>query len=51
VAYAVIGFESMAAYEAYRARIRADPEGRSNFEFAQQKRFILREERSWLELV
>jgi hypothetical protein len=51
VAYAVIGFDNLAAYEAYRARIRADPEGRANFDFAQSKRFILREERSWLEAV
>jgi hypothetical protein len=51
VAYAVIGFDSLAAYEEYRARIRADPEGRANFAFAQEKRFILREERSWLEAV
>jgi hypothetical protein len=51
VAYAVIGFDSLAAYEEYRARIRADPEGRANFAFAQTKRFILREERTWLEAV
>ena len=32
-----------------RARLRSDDEGRANFAMAQQKRFILREERSWLE--
>ncbi|HEY7609171.1 MAG TPA: NIPSNAP family protein [Alphaproteobacteria bacterium] len=51
VAYAVIGFESLAAYEAYRARIRADAEGKANFAFAQERRFILREERSFLAAV
>ena len=45
----LIGFDSLAAYESYRAVLRADPEGRANFEMAQAQRFILREERSWLE--
>ena len=49
IAWGLIGFDSLAAYEAYRARLRADPEGRANFERAQAERFILREERSWLE--
>jgi len=49
VAWGLIGFESLAAYEAYRARLKADPEGRENFAFAQQKRLILREERTFLE--
>ena len=51
VAFALIGFESLAAYEIYRSRLRADPEGRANFAFAQSKRLILREERSFLEAV
>jgi hypothetical protein len=51
VAFGLIAFESLAAYEAYRARLKADPEGRENFAFAQSKRFILREERSFLENV
>lgn len=46
-AWGLIGFESLAAYEAYRARLRTDPEGRANFAFAQDRRFILREERSF----
>lgn len=49
IAWGLIGFDSLAAYERYRATLRADPEGRANFERAQQHRFILREERSWLE--
>jgi hypothetical protein len=48
VAYGVISFESLAAYEAYRARLRADPEGLANFAFAEEKRLILREERTFL---
>ena len=51
VAWGLIAFESLAAYEAYRAKLKADPEGRSNFAFAQEKRLILREERSFLEAV
>jgi len=46
-AWGLIGFESLAAYEAYRARLRSDPEGRANFAMAQEKRFILREERTF----
>ena len=49
VAWGLIGFDSLAAYERYRATLRADAEGRANFELAQAERFILREERSWLE--
>jgi hypothetical protein len=51
IAWGLIGFESLAAYEAYRARLRADPEGRENFALAQRQRFILREERSFCEPV
>ena len=50
-AWGLIAFESLAAYEAYRARIKADAAGRENFALAQSKRFILREERSFLENV
>jgi hypothetical protein len=48
IALALIGFPSLAAYEAYRARLRADPEGAANFRFAQDRRFILSEERTFL---
>jgi hypothetical protein len=51
VAYGLIAFDSLAAYEAYRARLRSDPEAIANFAFAQDKRFILREERTFLEAV
>jgi hypothetical protein len=48
VALALISFASLADYEAYRARIKADPAGRANFAMAQEMRFILSEERTWL---
>ncbi|MFO1217098.1 MAG: NIPSNAP family protein [Burkholderiaceae bacterium] len=51
VAWGLIAFDSLAAYEAYRQRLKADPEGRANFEIAQSERFILREERSFVEAV
>lgn len=51
IAWGLIAFESLAAYEAYQARLRADPEGRQNFAAAQAKRFILREERNFVEAV
>jgi hypothetical protein len=51
VAWGLISFPSLAAYETYRARLKADPAGRANFEAAQRARFILREERSFLEVV
>lgn len=50
-AWGLIAFASLADYEAYRARLKADPEGRANFELAQRQRFILREERSFTEAV
>jgi len=49
-AYGVYSIESLAAYEAYRARLRDDPLGRENFEFAQKERFIRREDRIFLRL-
>ena len=49
VAWGLIGFDSLAGYERYRTTLRADAEGRANFEMAKAQRFILREERTWLE--
>ena len=51
VGWGLIAFDSLAAYEAYRARLRTDAEARANFAFAQAKRFVLREERTFLEVV
>jgi NIPSNAP len=48
IALALISFESLAAYEAYRARLRADKDGAGNFAFAERERFILSEERTFL---
>ena len=48
IAVALISFESLAAYESYRARLKADSEGAANFRFAEEERFILREERTFL---
>lgn len=51
VAWGMIAFDSLASYEAYRARLKTDEEGRRNFEFAQERKFILREERTFVETV
>ncbi len=51
VGWGLIAFDSLAGYEAYRARLRTDAEARENFAFAQSKRFVLREERTFLEVV
>ena len=49
IAWGLIAFDTLAAYEQYRTRLRSDPEARQNFTFAQTKRFILREERTFVE--
>src|SRR4051812_40022745 len=49
IAWGLVRFPSLAAYEAYRARLRSDAEGAANFALAQDKRFILSEERTFLE--
>ena len=51
VAWGLIAFDSLASYEAYRARLKSDPEARDNFAMAQSKRLILREERTFVEVV
>ena len=48
-AWGLISFDSLAAYEAYRARLRADPEGSANFAMAASQGFIRREQRTFLE--
>lgn len=50
LAYGIYNIESLAAYEAYRARLSADPAGRENYEFAKREQFILREDRTFLKL-
>lgn len=51
IAFALIAFKSLAAYEAYRARLRDDAEGVANFDFAEEHKFILAEERTFLRKV
>ena len=51
IAYALISFESLAAYESYRGRLRGDAQGMANFSFAEENKFILAEERTFLRKV
>ena len=51
IAQALISFDSLAAYEAYRARLRTDEAGMANFRFAEEQKFILAEERTFLRKV
>ena len=51
VAWGLISFDSLAAYETYRARLRTDKQAVENFATAQRERFILREERTFVEVV
>ena len=48
VAFGLVSFDSLAAYETYRARLKADPEGAANFQTAREGRFVLSEERTFL---
>jgi NIPSNAP protein len=51
IAFALVSFDSLASYETYRSRLKADPEGAGNFRFAEEKRFIVSEERTFLRKV
>jgi NIPSNAP len=51
IAWGLIAFDSLAAYETYRKRLRVDPESLANFAMATERRFILREERTFCEVV
>jgi NIPSNAP len=48
-AWGLISFDSLASYEAYRTRLKNDAEGSENFAWAQREKFILREERTFVE--
>jgi len=50
-AYGVYSVADLAAYEAYRARLRDDPLGRENYAFAKAEQFIRREDRIFLRRV
>ena len=49
-AYGIYNIDSLAEYEAYRERLRNDPIGRSNYEFAKAQQFIRREDRIFCKL-
>ena len=51
VAWGLIACDSLSAYETYRTRLKADGQARANFDFAQSKRLILHERRTFLEPV
>ena len=50
-AYGVYNIDSLAAYEAYRARLAADPLGRENYAFARRENSSSTEDRMFLKLV
>jgi hypothetical protein len=51
IAWALIAFDRLASYEVYRERLKMDPDARANFARAQNKRFVVREERTFLQVV
>ena len=51
LAYGIYNRKSLGAYEQYRERLSQDPIGRENYKFAQQEKFLLREDRTFLSLV
>ncbi len=51
LAYGIYNIPSLADYEQYRSRLAADPIGKENYAFAQQEKFLLREDRTFLKLV
>jgi len=51
LAYGIYNIDSLASYEAYRARLAEDPLGRENYQFAQEEGFLLREDRTFLKRV
>src|SRR6266516_4303265 len=51
IGWGLIAFDSLASYEKYKQRLKVDPDAQANFKMASEKRFILREERNFLEVV
>jgi NIPSNAP len=51
IVFGLISFASLADYESYRTRLKADPAALANFREAQAQRYILREERTFLRSV
>lgn len=50
-AYGIYTIENLAAYEAYRARLKADPLGRENLALSRREQIIRREDRQFFRLV
>jgi len=50
LAYGIYNIDSLAEYERYRARLAEDPLGKKNYNFAQKEKFLLREDRTFLQL-
>jgi NIPSNAP len=48
IAFGLISFKSLAAYENYRERLKSGNEGAANFRYAGEQRIILGEERTFL---
>jgi hypothetical protein len=51
VAWGLTAFDSLASYEVYRKGLKTDPEARENLAMAQNKRLILREPRTFVEVL
>lgn len=51
IAFGLISFATLADYESYRERLRADPDGKANFNFAEDNKLIFAEERTFLRRV
>ena len=51
VAWGLISFQSLASYEQYKLRLKLDKEAVENFAMAQSKHVILREERTFVQVV
>lgn len=51
IAFGLISFRNLADYETYRARLKTDDAGKANFNFAQEHKFILAEQRTFLRQV
>jgi hypothetical protein len=49
IAWGLIGFDSLAAYESYKVRLKNDADAQRNFETVYSKRVILHEERNFVE--
>lgn len=49
-AYGIYNIESLAAYEAYKHKLVAHPDGIANYKFAQREKFIRNEDRLFLKL-